>query len=146
MKLNVHFVGRLATEPEQRVTASGKEVASCRVCVHEDKGKDTFLQVSAFGSLAAFLAGHFRKGDGIEVSGSISWSLYEGKKGAGVNVVVFANSLDFIPSSRRSDERPVDLMQGESAVGDAEEVFAGGKTMEEIKASWDTLTTDDIPF
>lgn len=148
-KVKVHFVGNVCRDAEHRVTKNGKDVLTFTVAVNEHGRNTEYVRCNIYGALGNSIGRYVVSGKLVEVCGTASTSAYmggDGKPHSSLNVYV--EDIFLLSGGRRveDDERQIDLAQGESAVGDAEEVFAGGKTMEEIKASWDSLTMDDIPF
>lgn len=74
--------GHIATEPEERKTQSGKSVTSFRLAVNRGKDREAdFFSVSAWEQKGEFIRRYWRKGDGIEIRGRLTTSVWE-KDGA----------------------------------------------------------------
>lgn len=91
----VVLVGRLTKDPEMRQTPQGISVARFTVAVDRKYSKDgerkaDFIPCIVWRNTADFLCKYFRKGSGIELSGSIQsrdWTDTEGKKHYAIEVV-----------------------------------------------------------
>lgn len=84
---SIAITGRVCSEPEQRMTRTGKCVASFSLAVKGRKDKDglgttMFIDVTAFSSQAEYTLKYFHKGDMIAVNGSLESSTYTTKEGA----------------------------------------------------------------
>jgi single-strand DNA-binding protein len=96
----VILVGRLAADPEQRVTTTGTRVANARVATNSYLGKDDagaarehteFHTLVMFGKNAEFAAEHLRKGRLVYAEGrsqTRSWETDEGQRRYATEVVV----------------------------------------------------------
>lgn len=87
MAINVCVIeGRLTADPEKRSTPQGVSVCSFCVAVDRPFKKDKeritdFINVTAWRGTADFVCNHFKKGDGISVTGKINVQKYEDKNG-----------------------------------------------------------------
>lgn len=74
--------GRLCGDPELKQTPSGVYVTSFRLAISKGANDARFFSVVAWRSTAEFVVKHFRKGDGICLSGELDYRVYEkdGKK------------------------------------------------------------------
>lgn len=105
----VILTGRMVAEPELKTTASGIETTTFRIAVNRDyvkqgeERKADFFNVVAWRQTAAFICKYFRKGDGINLVGSLQSRQYEAKDGSNRYVVeVIADNVEF-PLSRKFD-------------------------------------------
>ena len=78
--------GRITKDIELQTGKSGSEYARFTVAVNRRKDKDgnqkaDFIDCTAFGKTAAFMAKYFKKGDGIVVDGAVESDTYEAKDG-----------------------------------------------------------------
>lgn len=78
--------GRITKDIELQTGKSGSEYARFTVAVNRRKDKDgnqkaDFIDCTAFGKTAAFVAKYFKKGDGIVVEGALESDTYEAKDG-----------------------------------------------------------------
>lgn len=84
---HVTIIGRLAANPERKVTNSGKPFCNLRVAVnrnYKDQNGETpcdFLDVVVWGNTCEFVTSCFNKGSWIGVDGSIETRSYIDKKG-----------------------------------------------------------------
>ncbi|HSR25280.1 MAG TPA: single-stranded DNA-binding protein, partial [Candidatus Eisenbacteria bacterium] len=74
------LIGRIAKEPEVRVTPGGMHVAHFRVATN---GRETteFHQVTAFGQTAEFVAEYLGKGRLVYVEGRLQTRAYDDQDG-----------------------------------------------------------------
>ena len=80
------ITGRLGADPELKTSGSGNEYTNFSVAVDRRKEKDKerktdWFYCAAFGKLAVFITTHFKKGDGIELSGRMENDRYKDKDG-----------------------------------------------------------------
>ena len=78
--------GRITKDIELQTGRSGSEYAKFTVAVNRRKDKNgevkaDFIDCTAFGKTAAFVAKYFKKGDGIVVDGALESDTYEAKDG-----------------------------------------------------------------
>ena len=81
---NISLIGRLTATPEIRQTQSGKSVTSFRIAVDRPMAKEKtadFIDITAWGSTADFIAKYFIKGQMIALQGSLQSRTYEDKEG-----------------------------------------------------------------
>ncbi|HEY4024942.1 MAG TPA: single-stranded DNA-binding protein [Candidatus Dormibacteraeota bacterium] len=96
----VILIGRLAGDPELRVTTSGTQVANARVATNTYAGKDEsgaprehaeFHALVMFGKNAEFAGEHLRKGRLVYAEGRTqtrSWETDEGQRRYATEVIV----------------------------------------------------------
>ena len=83
----VQLVGRLTRDPELRTTANGVSVCSFTVAVNrrfknpQGEYEADFINCVAWRKTATFITAYFKKGDGIEIEGSIETRKYIDKNG-----------------------------------------------------------------
>ena len=78
--------GRITKDIDLQTGKSGSEYAKFTVAVNRRKDKNgnqkaDFIDCTAFGKTAAFVAKYFKKGDGIVVEGELESDTYEAKDG-----------------------------------------------------------------
>ena len=78
--------GRITKDIELQTGKSGSEYAKFTVAVNRRKDKNgnqkaDFIDCTAFGKTAAFVAKYFKKGDGIVVEGHFESDTYDAKDG-----------------------------------------------------------------
>ena len=78
--------GRITKDIELQTGKSGSEYCKFSVAVNRRKDKNgetkaDFIDCTAFGKTAAFVAKYFKKGDGIVVDGALESDTYEAKDG-----------------------------------------------------------------
>lgn len=104
----VILIGRLARDPELRITSSGTSVAKFTLAV--DRGKDQdgndrgadFISCIAWRKLAENTAKYCTKGSQVAVEGKIQTSSYEGQDGARrYTTDVVVDNVTFLNTSRQ---------------------------------------------
>ena len=78
--------GRITKDIELQTGKSGSEYCKFSVAVNRRKDKNgetkaDFIDCTAFGKTAAFVAKYFKRGDGIVVEGALESDTYESKDG-----------------------------------------------------------------
>lgn len=108
MSLNhVVIQGRLVKDPELKTLNTGTEVCNFRVAVdrRKEKGAETvadFIDCTAWGKTAAFVAEYFHRGDGVIVTGRLEsrqWQDKDGNNRSAIGITV--GTLDF-PLGRKT--------------------------------------------
>lgn len=106
------LVGRIATDPEMRYTASGMAVVNFRLAVDrrrksDDGSKETdFLDIVAFGKSGEFVAQYLDKGSLVGVEGRIQardWQTNDGQTRHSVEVI--ANTVQALESRADAERR-----------------------------------------
>lgn len=125
--------GRLAREPEIKITASGVKICSLAVaCQRDFKRADgsyetDFIDCVAWRGTAEFISGHFHKGDMIILDGRLQVENYENAKGEKrTRYTVSVDSVNF----------------GGGSVSTAQQSTEPAQTVEESTASDDQV----LPF
>lgn len=104
----VNLIGRLTADPEVRTTANGKGMVTNSIAVQRNyKNKDgnydaDFINVIFSGKTADFVAQHFKKGDVISVTGSISVTTKETEAGKRTYTNVIGENVAFVPGAKSS--------------------------------------------
>ena len=102
------FIGRVGTDPEQRVTAEGVSVSRFRLAVDTPtKEKETmWLTVVSFKKLAEVVGSYVRKGALVAVNGRLSISTYTNKQNVEKTAVeIVANDVIFLtPKAKEAPE------------------------------------------
>lgn len=99
---NCAFIGRLARDPESKVTPSGKTVVSFTIAVERrdrDKNVD-FIPCNAWDKTGEIVATYLVKGDQVGITGSLEVRTYEkdGEKRTAFDILV--RSVDLLGSKK----------------------------------------------
>lgn len=105
------LVGRLTKDPEMRYTQSGTAVCSFTIAVdrkyvNQDTGKREadFINIVAWRKTAEFVCNYFKKGNPIEVVGSIQVRKYQAQDGTDRYVTeVVADEVGFVVGAAKKD-------------------------------------------
>lgn len=87
-------IGRLTRDVELKKTTSGHHVAKCAIALgrkYKDKEDVSFVDITAWGKTAEFIAKYFSKGQKIGIEGSLQQSRWEGtdgKKNSRIEILV----------------------------------------------------------
>ena len=107
--------GRLAAEPKQGQTKSGKTFTECIIAVEDNKSIDGkrkvhFFKVVAWSAKAEFISNYFSKGQYILVDGRLVSDTYTDKKGnMRKDVFVLVEGVNFCGSkSSEAMERDIE--------------------------------------
>ena len=107
--------GRLTADPEIK---NAGETKVCNFTVanskkYKDKEKKVFLQCSAWGSTAEFVAKYFKKGQEIAVKGSLEtreWKDNDGNSRSSTELYVEEVSFCGSKTDNKQDEKAVDVV------------------------------------
>jgi single-strand DNA-binding protein len=130
--LNVSaLTGRLAENPELRVTQSGIPYISTRIAVQRDYTKDgeretDFFTVTAWRATAEFICKYFAKGDLITVSGRLqnrSWTDKHEQRRVTTELII--DRAYFAESKKRDNANEYAGGYGEYAGGNSGEYTSG---------------------
>ena len=124
----VIMMGRLTKDPDFRVTANGKVLATFTLAVNRKYEKDVadFLPIITFGKTAEFTEKWLKKGMQIIVVGRIQVRKWETKEGENrYSTEIIAEEVEFADSKKQEDK---------------EETKGDWQTMHE------TLTDAELPF
>ena len=102
----VELIGRMAKDPDVRVTPSGMHVGYFRVATNGLKEQDTeFHQCTAFGKTAEFLAQYLRTGRLVFIEGRLQTRAYDDQQGIRRRVTtIVANRLQVLDQRRRDEQ------------------------------------------
>jgi single-strand DNA-binding protein len=147
--LNVSaLTGRLAENPELRVTQSGIPYISTRIAVQRDYAKDgeretDFFTVTAWRATAEFICKYFAKGDLLTVSGRLqnrSWTDKHEQRRVTTELVV---DRAYFAESKKRDANEYAGGYGEYASDAASPDF--GETNEDAASDFGEFD-DELPF
>ncbi len=110
---SVSLAGNLTNDPEKKVFPGG-EMTSFGIAINRTwKGKDgakqedvTFVDVTAWGKTADFIAKYFKKGRGIYIEGRLKLDQWD-DKGSGAKrskLVVVADSAQFTTPPEKNED------------------------------------------
>ena len=131
---HVNLIGRLTADSELRYTQSGTAVATFTLAVQRKmKNKNTnqyesdFIRCIAWQKTAELIANHFKKGDGIGITGHIQTGSYDGNDGTKrFTTDVVVDSLYFLPAKAKgaanSGSDATDYGFGEEVVFDSSDL------------------------
>lgn len=100
------FTGRLTETPELKTTTDHKSVCTFRIAVPRPRKKDVtdFFTCVAWGKNAEFVAHYFRKGQRIEVTGTMTTRSYQTKDGRkATSYELECNTVEFGESKREAE-------------------------------------------
>ena len=105
-------VGRLATEPSTRTTATGKTICSFTFAVDtgfkdgNDQFITNFLQVSAWGKVGEKAQNNLHKGDAVSITGSFCARPYESKKDntTRTSLDLNADEITYLPGGKKNSD------------------------------------------
>lgn len=114
---NVTLTGRLTFNPELRKTPQQQSVCTFTIAVDRRIGKKQnadFISIEAWNKTAEFVCQYFKKGDGIEVIGSIATNQYKDSNGRNVfKTYVLANAVSFTLSNKKAPKQAENAPQKE---------------------------------
>lgn len=111
----VTIVGRLARDPEVRMTQTGKEIVSASVAVGKDD-KTQWFKIVAWEKTGIWLK-DAKKGDLVFAQGSLQLGTYE-KRTGGTAIDAVVNASVIRTSHKRDDVADYGQQQPRQAVGD----------------------------
>lgn len=125
------LTGRLTADVEIRQTQSELAVVSFTLAVKRPRTKDVtdFINCVAWRQQAEFLNKYFKKGDPVEVVGTLTSRTYEDKNGNKRTAFeVVCDEVSFCLKNEKSESKPAfdpatELLDG---LGDFEEVLSDG--------------------
>ena len=101
------FTGRITANPELKQTPSGVAVCSFTLAVKRPRVKDKtdFINFVAWRNQAEFVCRYFKKGDAMEVSGSLIPQKYKDQSGkTRVVYEIECDDVSFCLTNGKSDE------------------------------------------
>lgn len=154
---SANIFGRLARDPEKRVTTTGKSVTSFTVAVDRNKvnpdgTRDAdFIDCVAWENTADFLGGYGKKGMQCAVSGRIQKRSYESSDGRTVWVTeIVASDVNLVFPPKESEGTRVEGTYSEVRYGtphqphQSSRVGAAGRDIDLYSDS--AVNPDDLPF
>ena len=141
----VYLMGRLTSDPEQRVSQSGIAVANFTIAVSRRIKKDEtdFIDCVAFRQTAEVICKYFKKGSLIIAFGSLqvdNWKDKEGKNRKTARVVV--DDVQFGESKKSSEgSAPKDFDRKEDPVA-----FSNAGSSDIFDDVKDIETDEELPF
>ena len=121
-------IGRLTKDPDFRVTADGKVLATFTLAVNRKYEKDVadFLPIITFSKTAEFTEKWLKKGMQIIVVGRIQVRKWETKEGENrYSTEIIAEEVEFADSKKQEDKE---------------------ETKGDLQTMHETLTDADLPF
>lgn len=114
---SVALTGRLTFDPELRKTPQQQSVCTFTIAVDRrigNKQNADFISIEAWNKTAEFVCNYFKKGDGIEVIGSIATNQYKDRDGRNVfKTYVLANAVSFTISNKKAPKQAENAPQKE---------------------------------
>lgn len=114
---SVALTGRLTFDPELRKTPQQQSVCTFTIAVDRrigNKQNADFISIEAWNKTAEFVCNYFKKGDGIEVIGSIATNQYKDRDGRNVfKTYVLANAVSFTLSNKKAPKQAENAPQKE---------------------------------
>ena len=95
--------GRLAFDPREIETKSGKAMTTARMAVTDDNGETIWMEVLAFGWNAQWLA-RAAKGDRVAAMGTVRLHKWQGQDGEREILQLLADNL-MVPAPRPKREK-----------------------------------------
>ena len=131
----VTLAGRITSDPELKTTPSGISVTTFSIAINRPKSKEAadrktdFIPIVAWRKTAEFIAGHFRRGSAICISGNIQSRIWKDKNDQNrTSVEVVANTAMFVDGKHESDsssdfsQADVDAQYADASVPQFEEM------------------------
>lgn len=107
----VIITGRLTGDPELKITPSGAHVTTFSVAVKRPmvKDKTDFFECVAWRAQAEFICNYFKKGDGIEIIGTLTNREWTDKNGNKRKVTeIECDNVAFPISSPKKDQAQIE--------------------------------------
>ena len=139
--MNKHLsTGRLVADPELKTTQNGISVCTFRLAVQRPRTKDTtdFLNYVAWRQSAEYLCKYGKKGDLVEVTGTLTSRNYEDSNGN--KRTIYETAVDDLKllSNKGSDSPNKDYTQDANSSNMGE--IVGDATFEEVPPG------EELPF
>lgn len=98
---NVNLCGRFTKDVEILMTTSGKKVARFSLAVQRNKDEVDFINCQAWEKTAELLENYTRKGDRINIQGSIRVDNYTNNENRNVSITyVLVNQIELLEPKR----------------------------------------------
>lgn len=155
------LIGRLTSDVDLKVTASGASIAQVTVAVKRSyKNKDSgeyesdFPRIKAFSKTAEFFANHFRKGDPVAICGSVQTGKYEDSDGKTIYTtdIVADNygGISFVPKTSQDNAQKTQQQNGNQYNQNNQSATQGKTNNFSNPFSSDgkpiDISDDDLPF
>lgn len=102
------MIGRLVTDPEFKVTPTGKELLKFRIANNPPYSDDAnFFDVSVWGKTAVAIKDYMVKGKQVAIQGRLQqqrWTTKEGEKRSRIEIV--ADNVQFLGGNKVQDNAP----------------------------------------
>lgn len=140
--------GKLASDPELRVTPQGVNVASFRLAVsRRGAGSNTdFFNVQAWRGTAEFITKFFRKGSSICIVGTIQnreWTDQNGQKRYATDII--ADEAYFVDAKSEGNQVSQPAQQNQDYM--ANQYQAMGQQVNQTAPMYEEITdSDELPF
>lgn len=108
MHNHVILTGRITADPELRQTPAGKYNCSFDLAVQrsQDRDKTDFIEIMAWGQNAVFVTKYLKKGNLVDLSGSIRTRKWTDKNGTiRYKTFVYLENIYFAPTNNRPDRK-----------------------------------------
>ena len=126
---NVNLCGRLTKEIEIQMTPSGKKVTRFTIAVQRNKEEADFPTCQAWEKTAEILGQYTKKGDKLNIQGSIRTASYDTQNGKVYQTYILVNQIELLEP--RKDEPKQEPKQ---------------EPKREEKQQGYSIATDDLPF
>lgn len=125
-------IARLVSEPELKVTSTGKSVCELRIAIPQrDREQSYYFTVVAWGSLAEHCAKYLVKGQRMAVLGELQSRSYEAKDGSKRYVTeIKADEIEFLDKPKAQQGEAAQEASSDTSFGDG----------------WEETDDDDLPF
>lgn len=146
---NFNGVGRLTSNPELRVTQSGKSVANFKIAINRNFNDETdFFNCVAWGKLAENIANYVIKGQRVAVTGRLQSRKYDDKQGITRYIVeIVANEVEFLSkpegkgNSMKNDEYSQNVGNGKS-----QKDYSSQSDLGPDLSEFEMVDEDEVPF
>jgi single-strand DNA-binding protein len=120
----VTVMGRLARDPETKLTKTGKELTSFTLCASVGKDKSIFWKVCCWDGPAKKMCLYIKKGSAISVTGSMSEpSAYISRDGeAKASLSMNAMTISFCPTMAAPKEETAERNTTDTSYYEQEEI------------------------
>lgn len=109
---SVNLVGRLCTDPDLKVTQSGKNYTRFRLAVDRgyvksgEERQSDFFSIIAWNKTAEFVSKYFSKGDRIGITGTLRADNYTAQDGTKrESVEVWVDNAEFVDSNKKTNNQ-----------------------------------------
>ena len=144
----VYLMGRLAADPEVRVTQSGKKVCNFALAISMGKDKPAqFHDCVAWDNTAEFLGRYTHKGNRILVEGRLDKSAYEKDGQKRYITSVIADRVEFADGANQPQNGATSMpTQTAPKTAQNQPSVAFPFTAQEVEMMNNGISEDDLPF